>query len=197
MRMTNVFNVKNQDTLHNTALILDVMNVMNTDILLWTALIKYPLQEHQHHITRHMEIATPDQALDTAKKIDKEETGPEHSLDIVDITGLAIMTCTEAAPDCNKGTDTAAIETAQGNPIQHNEATLAEPAVTHHTSHTADHSHTPVHQVTALRTTVDHIHAHPTDHQNIIHITEDRALQDCTPTGEPENHTLVEIGRSI
>ena len=45
------FNAKSQDTLHNTALTSDVMNVMNMDILSWTALIKYPLQEHQCHIT--------------------------------------------------------------------------------------------------------------------------------------------------
>ena len=157
-------------------------------------IIKYPLQEHQCHITRHIEINTPDQALDTAMKIKKEETGPDHSLNIVDIATPAIMPCTEAAPDHSKGMGTATIEAAQGNPIQHTEATVAEPIMTHHT---ADHPHTAAHQVTALGTTVDHVNAHPTDHQNIIHTTEDHAVQDHIPTREPENYTLVGKGRSI
>ena len=37
-RRTNVFNAKNQDTSHDTALTSDVMNVMNMDISSWTAL---------------------------------------------------------------------------------------------------------------------------------------------------------------
>ena len=143
------------------------MNVMNMDILSWTALIKYPLPEHQCHITRHAEIATPDQALDNAEKIVKEETDPDDSLAIVDITVPAILTCTEATPDDNKGMGKAAIEAVQGNPIQHTEATVVEPVMTHHTGHTTDHPHTAAHQVTALRTTVDHIHVHPIDCQNI------------------------------
>ena len=109
-------------------------------------------------------------------KIKKEETGPDHSLSIVDITATAIMTCTEATPDHNKEIDTATTEGAQGNPIYHTEAKVTEPTVTHHTGHTADHPHTTAHQVTACRTAVDHLHAHPTDCQNIIHIIEDHAV---------------------
>ena len=74
------------------------------------------------------------------------------------------MTCTEATPDCNKGINTTAIEAVQGNPTQHTKATTTEPAMTHHTDHTADHPQTPTHQVCALRTAVDHIHVQPTDH---------------------------------
>ena len=59
------FNVKNQYTSHDTALISDVMNVMNMDISSWTALTECPFQEHWHHTTRHTEIATPDKALGT------------------------------------------------------------------------------------------------------------------------------------
>ena len=64
---------------HCTALTSDVINVMNMDTLSWTALIKYPLQEHQCHITRHIEITTPDQALDTAKKMAKEDRSRSQS----------------------------------------------------------------------------------------------------------------------
>ena len=60
MRKTNASNAKNWDTLHDTALTSDVMNLMNMDILSWTALTEYPLQEHWHHTTRHTEIATLD-----------------------------------------------------------------------------------------------------------------------------------------
>ena len=125
--MTDVFNAKNLDTLHDTALTSDVMNVMNVDILSWTALIKYLPPNHQYHITRHIEIITTD-------------------------------------PDCNRETGTAAIEAAEGNPIQNTSATVTEPAMTHHTCHIADHQHTTVHWVTALRTTADHIHIHPIGH---------------------------------
>ena len=68
------------------------------------------------------------------------------------------------------------IEAAQGDPIQYTEATVAEPAMTHHTGHTADHLHTAAYQVTALQTAVDHIHVHPIDHQNITHSKKDHAV---------------------
>ena len=53
----------------------------------------------------------------------KEEIDPDHSLDIADITAPAIVTCTDATPDHNKGIGTDAIEADQGNPIQHTKAT--------------------------------------------------------------------------
>ena len=55
----------------------------------------------------------PSWALENAKRIEKGETGPDHSLDIADITAPAVVTCTEATPDNNKGTETAVIEAAQ------------------------------------------------------------------------------------
>ena len=103
----------------------------------------------QHH--KKPKTATPIQALDTTKKIETEEIGPDHSLGIAYIAAPSGMTCTEAAPDHNKGMGTATIEGPQGNPIQHTETT--EPTMTHHTGHTADHPHTTAHQVT---TTKDH-----------------------------------------
>ena len=77
--------------------------------------------------------ATPGQALDTAEKIEKEETSPDYSLDIVDIAAPPIVTCTKAAPDHSKGMGATAVEATQGDPIQHTEATVTEPAMTHHT----------------------------------------------------------------
>ena len=107
------------------------------------------------------------------------------------------MTYTEAAPDCNKGMGTAAKEAAQGYPIQYSEAKFAEPNVTHHTDHTADHPHTAAHQVTILRTVVYQIHAYPTNHQNVIYTTEAHTAQGHTPTWEPRNHTFIGIEKLI
>ena len=118
------------------------VNVKNTDILSWTVLTKYHLQGHQYNITRHTETATPGQALGIAEKIEKGETGPDHSPGIADITAPAIMTCTEAALDHNKGMGTATIEAAQGDPIQHTKTTVTEPTMTHHTrSHCRSSTH--------------------------------------------------------
>ena len=116
---------------------------------------------------------------------------------MADIKALAIVTCTEAAPDHNKGMGRDAIGAAQGNLIQHTEAIAIGPTMTDHTGHTADNPHTTAHQVTPLRTAAGHVHVHPIDHQNIFHTTEDHAVQDHTPTKGPKNHDLIGIGRSI
>ena len=123
-------------------------------------------------MTRHTGVSTPDQALDTAKKSEKEETGPDHSLDIADITGPAIVTHTGAAPDHSIEMGTATVEAAQDDPIQHTKDTAKDPTTTHHTGHTKNHPHTTAHQDTTLKTTVYHIYAHPTDRQNITNTTE-------------------------
>ena len=104
------------------------------------------------------------------------------------------MTCTEATPDHNNGTDTASIEAAQHYPTQHTENTVADPAMTHHN---ANHPYTAAHQLTTHRIAVDHIHTHPTDHQNITHTKEGHTVQDHTPINKSKNHALEAIGRSI
>ena len=162
------------------------------DISSWTSLTKYPLQEHQLHITMHTESTAPDQALDTTRRTDKEETGLDHSLDTADIAAPATVTYTETTPDHNNGRGKAAIGAAQNNPFQCTKDTVADPTMTHHTGHIANHPHTAAHQVTPLGIAIDHINANPTDCQNIIHTKEDH-----TPIREPKNHTLVGIGRSI
>ena len=80
-----------------------------------------------------------------------------------------------ATPDYSQGTGTAAMEAAQANHIQHTKDTVAAPAMTQPTGHTTDLAPTTAHQVT-LRTTVDHIHAHPTDLQNITHTKKDHIV---------------------
>ena len=51
------------------------------------------------------------------------------------------MTCTEAIPDCNKGMGIATIEAAQGDPIQHTDATVTGPAMTPHWPHCRPSTH--------------------------------------------------------
>ena len=162
MRKTHASNAKNWDTSHNTALTSSVMNVMNLDPLSWTPPTEYPSQGHQHHTTRHAEIATTDQALGTKTK--KEETSPNHSVDTENFIAPAIMICTEATPNHNNGTGTATIEAAQDDPTQYTEDTAKGPTATHHTCHTAIPQHTLAHQATALRIAVDHTHNHLTNH---------------------------------
>ena len=122
----------------------------------------------------------PDESLDTARKTEKEVTSPDHSLDIADTTAPAIVTCTETAPDHNNGTGSATIEAAQNDPIQHIKDTVAGPAMTYHTSHTANPPCTAANQATTLRTATNHIHAHPANHQSIFHTKEDHTVWDHT-----------------
>ena len=144
-------------------------------------------QQHKMHKNCH-----PGQALDTTEKIETGETGPDHSLGIADIAAPAIVTCAEPAPNHNNGMGTAAIESPEGNPVQHTKAAAAEPIGTHHTDHITDHPLTATHQVTALRTTVDHIHTHHTDHQNIMHTSENHAS-----TRGSKDHIPIGRGRAI
>ena len=129
--------------------------------------------------------------------MDKENTGQDQSLDTTGIAAPATVTYPEAASDLNNGTGTATIEANQDDPIQHTKNTVTDPTMTHCTTHTTNHPHTTAHQVVTLRTAIDHIHTHPTDCQIIIHTKEDHTIQDCTPIRDPDNHTLVRLGRSI
>ena len=115
---------------------------------------------------------------------------------MADITAVADMTSTEVAPDHNPGMGTATIEAAQGDPIQHIEDTVVGLTVIHPSSYTTDLPPTTVHQVTALRTAVDHFHTHPTDLQNITHTQKDHIVQDLTPIRESKNHTLKGIEKA-
>ena len=72
--------------------------------------------------------------------------------------------------------NTATIVAVKDNPIQHIKVTVTDPTMTHHTFHTANHPHTTAHQDTTLRTTVDHVHAYPTDCQNLLHPKENHTV---------------------
>ena len=89
----NVFNVKTQDTSHNSILTLGTMNATNAVKLSWPAPTKYLLLEHQQHITRHTNVTMPDQAWGTTGKIEKDEMSPDHSPTTEDITAWVIAIC--------------------------------------------------------------------------------------------------------
>ena len=55
-----------------------------------------PAQHHRVHRNHNIRSSSRHHQEDW-------EIGPDHSLDIADIKALAIMACTEAATDCNKG----------------------------------------------------------------------------------------------
>ena len=55
--------------------------------------------------------------------------------------------------------------------------------MTHHIDHTTDHPYTEAHPHTTPEIEVTHIHVHPTNHQDKIHIG-----HTCTPVDHEENH---------
>ena len=57
-----------------------------------------------------------------------------------------------------------------GTQILHTGAIAIDPAVTHHINHTTDHPHKVAHHSTP-EIEATHIHAHPINHQNEIHIS--------------------------
>ena len=117
-----------------------------------------PTQHHRMHKNQHTRSSSVHCQEDQNRR-DRSRTqssySRHHSSSHCDLA--------EATPDHNKGMGTAAIEMPQGNPIQHSKATATEAAMMHHTSHITDHPHTTAHQVTTLRTAVDHVHAHHAD----------------------------------
>ena len=137
---------------------------------------KYLFQKHQQHITRHTEAATQDQAQGPIGKIGKEGTTLDHTLDTADLAAPTIVTCTEATPGVSTRTDIATIEVAQDDLTPHTGDIATDPTMTHHTGHTTHIAviqtiplgtiaeYISAQQGTALKTTVDQAHNHPTAH---------------------------------
>ena len=77
------------------------------------------------------------------------------------------MICMEGALHCNTEIDATTTEAAHNNLAQPTEDTATNLAITHHTSHIADHPNIKALQVIDPEITVDHIHDHPTDPQGM------------------------------
>ena len=69
------------------------------------------------------------------------------------------MTCTETAPGHHKRTDIVTLEVAQDSLTPNTGDIAADPAVTHHTGHSA---HIAANQTIAIETAAEHITAHQT-----------------------------------
>ena len=136
----------------------------NSDTSSWTALMEYPLQGHWHHTTRHTEIPTTDLALGTTGKTEKEETGPDLSLDTANIIAPAIHDlhrgCSQSQQwdrhSCHRSSSRWSHSAHWGHSCRSCHDTP-------HQSHQQILKHTAAHQATTLRIAVDHTHNHPTN----------------------------------
>ena len=94
--------------------------------------------------------------------METREADPDHSPTFEDITAQVIMIHIEATLDHNTG-----IDAARDNLTQPTRETATDLAMTHHTSHIADHPNIEVLQVIDPEITVGHIHNNPTDLQDM------------------------------
>ena len=134
--MTGVFNVKKSAIWHAIAPVYDALTAINTDMLPWTALIKYHHQAHEHttEVTPLIGmigppqgiIATPD-VLTMITKIGPGLIVPDPTHITMDIGVAAIMTPIGATPGHSTDLPDVVSHTTEA---QVHTAT----AVTHHTA---------------------------------------------------------------
>ena len=178
-----VSGVKNQDILHDIALTLGTMSVMNMVTLSWNAHTEYLLQELQQHITNHTGVAMPDQVQGTTVKTETDEANQDHSPIFVDITAQVITIHIEATLGHNTEIDATTTGAVHDDLAQFTEDTATDITMTLHTGHITDPPTFKDLQVMNLRIAVDHIHDHPIDPQDMdladqIHIPA-RQEKDC------------------
>ena len=183
MKRTAVSSVMNQDILHDIALTLGAMIAMSMVTLSWTVHTEYLLQELQWHTTNHTKITMPDQVWGTTVKVETGEANPDHSPAFEDIAAQGIVICIETTLDCNTRIDAATTGAAHDDLPQPTEDTATDLAVTHCTSHIADHPNIEVLQVINPEIAVGLIHDHPTDLQGMNCVD-----QVDTPAGQEEGH---------
>ena len=116
-------------------------------------------------------------------KIETGKANPDYSPTFNDITAQVIRIHIEAALDHNTGIDAATTGTAHDNLTQSIEDTVMDLTMAHHTGHMADYSNIKALQVINPKITVDHIHDHPTDLQDM-----NLAIQIHIPAGQEEDH---------
>ena len=142
---------------------LGVSNVISMVTLLWIGLTGFLLQEPQQRITNpnYTKVTRPGQAPG------KAIPGLSHTF--TDTAAQVVMMHIEAIVGHNIGiiaTITAVVYDAQ---IPQMGVIATNPAVTHHIDQTVEHPHTEAHD-TIPEIEVTHIHIHPTNHQDKIHI---------------------------
>ena len=70
--------------MHETALILNAMSVMNMVTVSWTVHTRYLLQDLQQLTTNLTEVTMPDSVQNTTVKIETGEADSDHSLTVDD-----------------------------------------------------------------------------------------------------------------
>ena len=125
----------------------------------------------------------PGQAPDTTMKTGTGEVIPGHSHNSTDTAAQIVMIHIEAIPDHNIGIIATTKEVAQDTQVPHTGVIAIDPTVTHHIDLTADHPHTEAHHHNTPETEAIHIHAHPTDPQDKIHVDHTH-----TPVEHKANH---------
>ena len=91
------------------------------------------------------------------------------------------MIHTEAIPGHDIGTIATTTGVAHTTQIPYTRVIIIDPTVTHHIYHTTDHQHTEAYHTTP-EIKVIHVHIHPTNPQDEIHIGHTH-----TPTGHKAN----------
>ena len=190
MKRIAVFSAKSQDILHDIALTLGAMNVMNMVISSLIVHTEYLLQELQWHITNHTKDTMPDQDWDTSIKIETGKANPDHSPTFEDIAAQVITIHIETTLDHNTRIDTTTTGATHDDLTQPTEETATDLAMAHCTGHIANHTNIIALQVINPEITVDPIHNHPTDLQGMM-LTD----QIHTPAGWEEGHIQERVWR--
>ena len=101
-------------------------------------------------------------------KIETGNANPNHSPTFEDITAQVIVIQIEVSLDHNTRIDTTITGAAHNKLTQPTEDTATDLTMTHCTGHTPNNPSIKALHVIDPEITVDHIHAHPTDLQDMI-----------------------------
>ena len=126
----------------------------------------------------------PDQVQDTTVKKETGKVNPDHNLIFKNITAQVVTILTEATQGHNIGIIAATTGTGHNNHTPPIEATVINPAMTHHLNHITDHPCIEVLQLTNPEIAVDHTPDHPTNFQGRTHTDQVHIAAD-----HEENHT--------
>ena len=122
------------------------------------------------------------QAPDTTVRTGTDKVIPGHNHISTHTTAQVIMIHIEAIPN-DIGIIATMPKVAHDAQVPHTGGIPIDPYMTHHIDHTTYHLHTEAHHHTAPETTATHIHVHPTNLQDEIHIGHTH-----TPVDHKANH---------
>ena len=109
---------------------------------------------------------------------------PGHSHISTDTRAQVVMIHIETILGRDIGITDTIPEVAHDAQVPHTGVIAIDPAMTHHTEHTADHLCTEAHHHTTPESKATHIHVHPTNPEDEIYIG-----HTCTPVDHDTNYT--------